>query len=71
MPKDFLKMNLCLNKISRFILYILKHPVNPVYNMDVVYAGFAWSKNLPGFSCKSDSNECQSMAQNRLIIRRV
>ena len=25
------------------------HPVNPVIYKDVVYAGFAWSKNLSGF----------------------
>ncbi len=31
-------------------LSILKHPVNPVIYMDVVYVGFAWSKNLPLFS---------------------
>jgi len=51
--------------ILKFILYILKNPVNPVFYMDVVYVGFArttpgkeevvnvWntfsSKNLPGF----------------------
>ncbi len=34
----------------RFIQSILKNPVNPVIYMDVVHAGFAWSKNLSGFS---------------------
>ncbi len=35
-----------------YILFILNHPVHPVIYMDVVYAGFAWSKNLSRFSCK-------------------
>jgi len=43
------KERIILNVIFRFILSILKHPVNPVIYMDVVYAGFAWSKNLSGF----------------------
>jgi len=34
-----------------YILFILNHPVHPVIYMDVVYAGFAWSKNLSRFSC--------------------
>ncbi len=44
-----------LNVIFRFILPILKYPVNPVIYMDVVYAGFAWSKNLSVFFGKNDS----------------
>jgi len=39
-----------VNVIFRYILFILKYPVKPVIYMDVVYAGFAWSKNLSGVS---------------------
>ena len=48
--KGFIKNErMILNVIFRFILFILEYPVNPVIYMDVVYAGFAWSKNLSGF----------------------
>ncbi len=44
------KVKFLFNVMFRYIQSILKHPVNPVIYMDVVYAGFAWSKNLSGFS---------------------
>jgi len=49
--KGFLKIKCMIEKIILvFILsIILQHPVNPVIYMDVVYAGFAWSKNLSEF----------------------
>jgi len=37
------------NVIFKFILFILKHPVNPVIYMDVMYAGFAGAKTCQGF----------------------
>ena len=48
-----------MNETFRFILLILKHPVNPVFYMDVVYVGFAWSKKPARvFLGKATPNYC-------------